>query len=79
MRVLVTGGGGFVGSHLVERLERGGDDVFVARRRDYDLTRWDDAERLFADASPSWSSTWRPRSAGSARTAPTRAATGTRT
>jgi GDP-L-fucose synthase len=52
MRVLVTGGGGFVGSHLVERLTEAGDDVFVARRRDYDLTRWDDAERLFADARP---------------------------
>ena len=28
-RVLVTGGGGFVGSHLVERLEADGHDVFV--------------------------------------------------
>jgi len=52
MRVLVTGGGGFVGSHLVERLTAAGHDVFAARRRDYDLTRWDDAERLFADAQP---------------------------
>jgi GDP-L-fucose synthase len=51
-RVLVTGGAGFVGSHLVERLEAAGDEVFVARSRDYDLTRWDDAERLFADARP---------------------------
>jgi GDP-L-fucose synthase len=51
-RVLVTGGGGFLGSHLVERLEQEGHDVFVARRRDYDLTRYDDAERLFADAKP---------------------------
>ena len=51
-RVLVTGGGGFLGSHLVERLEARGDDVFVARKRDYDLTRSDDAERLFADARP---------------------------
>src|SRR5258708_28319159 len=52
MRALVTGGGGFLGSHLVERLERSGHDVFVARRRDYDLTRFDDTERLFADARP---------------------------
>jgi GDP-L-fucose synthase len=51
-RVLVTGGGGFLGSHLVERLERDGHDVFVARRRDYDLTRFDDAERMFRDARP---------------------------
>ncbi len=51
-RVLVTGGGGFLGSHLVARLEGAGHDVFVARRRDYDLTRFDDAERLYADARP---------------------------
>ena len=41
MRVLVTGGGGFLGSHLVERLETDGHDVFAAQRRDYDVTRWD--------------------------------------
>jgi GDP-L-fucose synthase len=52
MRTLVTGGGGFVGSHLVERLEADGHEVVAARRRDYDLTHWDDAERLFADARP---------------------------
>jgi len=51
-RTLVTGGGGFLGSHLVERLEAAGHDVVVARRADYDLTRLDDAERLFADAQP---------------------------
>jgi GDP-L-fucose synthase len=52
MKVLVTGGGGFLGSHVVERLESAGHDVVVPRRRDYDLTRWDDAERLFADVRP---------------------------
>ena len=52
MRALVTGGGGFLGSHLAERLERDGHDVFVARRRDYDLTHEEDARRLFADARP---------------------------
>ena len=52
MKILVTGGGGFLGSHLVERLEADGHDVYVARRADYDLTKWDDAERLFADARP---------------------------
>ncbi|HEV8462316.1 MAG TPA: GDP-L-fucose synthase [Gaiellaceae bacterium] len=51
-RVLVTGGGGFLGSHLVERLEAEGHDVTVPRSRDYDLTHWEDAERLFADAQP---------------------------
>jgi len=52
MRILVTGGGGFLGSHLVERLRGEGHDPFVARRRDYDLTVWDDAARLFDDARP---------------------------
>jgi GDP-L-fucose synthase len=52
MRALVTGGGGFVGSHLVERLEDEGHDVLVARRRDYDLTHEREAARLFDDAQP---------------------------
>jgi GDP-L-fucose synthase len=52
VRALVTGGGGFLGSHLVDRLREAGDDPFVARRADYDLTRWEDAERLFTDARP---------------------------
>jgi GDP-L-fucose synthase len=51
-RVLVTGGGGFLGSHLVERLERRGHDVMVPRRREHDLTSYADTERLFAEAEP---------------------------
>jgi GDP-L-fucose synthase len=52
MRVLVTGGGGFLGSHLVERLRAEGIDPFVARRRDYDLTVARDTEALFDEARP---------------------------
>lgn len=52
MRTLITGGGGFLGSHLVDRLRAHGEDPFVARRAAYDLTRWEDAARLFADARP---------------------------
>ncbi len=51
-RTLVTGGGGFLGSRVVARLERDGHDVTAARHVDYDLTRWGDAERLFADVQP---------------------------
>src|SRR5437764_807950 len=52
MRVLVTGGGGFLGSHLVERLRGEGFDPFVARRADYDLTLAANAAELFDDAQP---------------------------
>jgi GDP-L-fucose synthase len=52
MRALVTGGGGFLGSRLVERLEADGHDVFVGRSRDYDLTSMEAAARLFDDARP---------------------------
>ena len=50
MRALVTGGGGFLGSHLVERLEADGHDVVVAHSADYDLTAMDDTARMFGDA-----------------------------
>jgi GDP-L-fucose synthase len=52
MKVLVTGGGGFLGSHLVERLERDGHEVVAARRRAYDLISPADAARAFEDARP---------------------------
>ena len=49
-RVLVTGGGGFLGSHLVERLETEGHDVVAPRSAEYDLTSMDASARLFDDA-----------------------------
>jgi GDP-L-fucose synthase len=52
MKALVTGGSGFLGSHLVERLEADGHDVVVPRSADYDLTHEDDAARLFRDTEP---------------------------
>ena len=52
-RICVTGGAGFLGSFVVEQLRAGGaTDIFVPRRRDYDLTQTAGIEKLFADARP---------------------------
>jgi len=52
VRVLVTGGGGFLGSHLVERLLADGHDVVVPRSADTDLTDMAATGRLFNDVEP---------------------------
>ena len=52
-RICVTGGGGFLGERVVAELgARGHRDVFVVRRRDYDLVLAGDCERLYHDAKP---------------------------
>ncbi len=51
-RVLVTGGGGFLGSRLVERLRGEGHEVSISRRAEYDLTSMEDTARLFSDTEP---------------------------
>ena len=49
----MTGGGGFLGRVVVSKLrERGCEDVHVVRRRDFDLVKASDVERLYAEARP---------------------------
>ena len=46
-RVLITGGGGFLGSFVVENLKkRGAVDIFIPRKKDYDLTDRGAIERV---------------------------------
>jgi GDP-L-fucose synthase len=52
-RIVLTGGGGFLGGYIREELARlGAKDVFAPRRADYDLRQMPDVERLMQDARP---------------------------
>ncbi len=52
-RLCVTGGAGFLGKHLIARLEHyGAKDIFVPRSAEYDLVKGDDIARMIDDAQP---------------------------
>lgn len=52
MKTVVTGGAGFLGTHLVERLRARGIEPYIPLQKDWDLTRERDVERLFAETRP---------------------------
>lgn len=50
-RILVTGGAGFLGSHVVDRLKALDAEVFVPRQVDFDLTTAEGVEAVFEAAN----------------------------
>ena len=54
-RICVTGGGGFLGGAVCDKLRQRGvsdDSIFVVRSKDYDLTKEADVVRMYEDAQP---------------------------
>ncbi|MEX2160755.1 MAG: GDP-L-fucose synthase [Anaerolineales bacterium] len=52
-RVTVTGGAGFLGSVIVAKLRaRGATDIFVPRKKEYDLAQPADSARMLDEAKP---------------------------
>ncbi|MEX0801937.1 MAG: GDP-L-fucose synthase [Candidatus Binatia bacterium] len=52
-RVTVTGGGGFLGSFVLQKLrEQGSSDIFVPYSRQYDLVDMEAVKRLYREARP---------------------------
>jgi GDP-L-fucose synthase len=51
-KVIVTGGAGFLGRHIVESLERRGVRPIVPRTREWDLRVWERAKGLIEESKP---------------------------
>jgi GDP-L-fucose synthase len=53
MKVLVTGGAGFLGKYVIKELaDKSYNDIVVVRSKDYDLRSCQDTYRMFADHGP---------------------------
>ncbi len=52
-RICVTGGAGFLGTHLQKHLRaHGAKDIFIPKFEDYDLVKNEDVVRMYQDAQP---------------------------
>ena len=52
-RILVTGGAGFLGLHVIKKLKEAGcEHIFVPRKKEYDLVSMEAVQRLYRDAKP---------------------------
>ena len=51
--VLITGGAGFLGFYVAEKLkQRGCQDIFIPRSKEYDLVRMEAVQKTFRDSQP---------------------------
>lgn len=52
-RITITGGKGFLGTHLIQGLQKKGySNIFIADRPEYDLIQGDDVRRLYEETKP---------------------------
>ena len=79
-RIMVTGGGGFLGSHVVERLQSlGAGELFVPRKADYDLVNNADIKRLLSDSKLKSCCILQPKQEALAQIVPSRPSSSTTT
>ena len=52
-RICVTGGAGFLGTHLIANLRaKGAREIFIPKYEDYDLVKPEDIARMLEDSTP---------------------------